>query len=250
MILHYSIEYLPSQGTIAASKEFRYFLILEGQGECTARHQGFPLELHDVLALPQNTDLSITAERPIMAGCIRVFDMLTPRAGLYHLPGRHTGFLRQTFYLAMDIQTVEEPYYDNVRNAMDQLVFSALIATELAADQLKPVVVNVVQQIISNFTDPDFDLRNVIDQTGYTVNHFRKIFRDEVGMPPLEFLNNRRIDYAKELFRRWGTRLSISEIAHACGFRDEYYFSRYFKRKEGKPPSQYVEELRNSHTDR
>ena len=89
----------------------------------------------------------------------------------------------------------------------------------------------------------EFDLRNVIEKTGYSVNHFRKMFRDEVGMPPLEFMNNRRIDYAKELFRQWKNRLPVSEVAHACGFRDEYYFLRYFKKKEGKTPSQYISEI-------
>jgi len=246
MELHYSIENLPSQGIISASENFRYFLILEGKGECSAHHQSFLLDLHDVIALPQNTDLNITAQQPMLAGCITVSDMLTPRSNLYHLPGRHTGLLRQFFYQAMDIQKIGQPYFDMVRNAMNQLVFSVLIATELAADQLNPVVVNVVQQINSNFTDPDFDLRSLIDHTGYTINHFRKMFRDEVGMPPLEFLNNRRLDYAKELFRRWESRLTIAQIAHACGFRDEYYFSRYFKKREGKTPCQYIEEIRHS----
>ena len=83
----------------------------------------------------------------------------------------------------------------------------------------------------------------MIGQTGYTVNHFRKLFRDEVGLPPLEYMNNRRLDYAKELFRLWKDRLSIAEVAHTCGFRDEYYFSHYFKKHEGKTPGQYIADL-------
>lgn len=243
MELQYSVIQMPENGVLGPTKEFRYFLILEGRGDCTSQHQHFSLKLHDVLALPQNAVLSLNAEDPILAGCIQVSDMLTPRSSLYHLPGEHTGLLRQLFYMAMDIQHVEKPYYDTVRNAMHQLVFSALVAAELAADQLNPTVVRVIQQINSGFTDPEFDLRGIVEQTGYSVNHFRKLFRDEAGLPPLEFLNNRRLDYAKELFRQWKDRISVAQIAHACGFRDEYYFSRYFKKREGKSPGQYLAEI-------
>ena len=243
MFLRFSLDHLPAGGILTPSEEFRYFLILEGCGSCSSQHQHFSLQLHDVLALPQNTELTISADRPLLCGCIHVFDMLTPRTGLYHLPGEHTGFLRQLFYLALDIQTVDLPYYDTIRSAMDQLVFSSLIAAELAADQLNPIVVSVVQKINDQFTDPDFDLQEVVGKTGYSVNHFRKLFRDEVGMPPLEYMNNRKLDYAKELFRLWKDRLSIAEVAHTCGFRDEYYFSRYFKKHEGKTPGQYITDL-------
>lgn len=243
MFLRFSLEHLPAGGQLAPSEEFRYFLVLEGSGDCSSQHQHFPLQLHDVLALPQNAPLTVTASLPLLCGCIHVFDMQTPRSSLYHLPGKHTGFLRQLFYLALDIQGVDLPYYDNVRSAMHQLVFSSLIAAELASDQLNPVVVSVVQKINEQFTNPDFDLSSVIGQTGYTVNHFRKLFRDEVGMPPLEYMNNRRLDYAKELFRQWKGRLSIAEVAHTCGFRDEYYFFRYFKKHEGLTPGQYIADL-------
>ena len=246
MFLRFSLEHLPADGLLEPSEEFRYLLILEGSGSCTSQHQHFSLRLHDILALPCNAPLTVTSEQSMLCGCIHVFDMQTPRTSLYHLPGEHTGLLRQLFYLALDIQTVDLPYYDNVRGSMHQLVFSALIAAELASDQLNPVVVSVVQKINEHFTDPDFDLSQVLVQTGYTVNHFRKLFRDEVGMPPLEYMNNRRLDYAKELFRLWKDRLSVAEVAHTCGFRDEYYFSRYFKKHEGITPGQYIADLRRS----
>lgn len=243
MMLRFSVESISAGQWPASSEEFCYFLILEGSGSCYSQHKHFILQLHDVLAVPQNTEMKIITDEPLLCGCIHVSDMNNPRPGLYHLPGEHTGFLRQLFYLALDIQTIDRPYYDTVRNNMHQLVFSALIAAELASNQLNPVVVSVAQTIDEQFTDPDFDLHKVIEQTGYTVNHFRKLFRDEVGMPPLVFLNNRRLDYAKELFHQWKDRLPVAEVAHSCGFRDEYYFSRYFKKQEGKTPGQYISEL-------
>jgi AraC-like DNA-binding protein len=38
------------------------------------------------------------------------------------------------------------------------------------------------------------------------------------------------------------TSASISEIANACGFEDEFYFSRCFRRQFGSPPRTYRKE--------
>ena len=124
MFLRFSIEHLPAGGELAPSEEFRYLLILEGSGSCSSRHQHFSLRLHDVLALPQNAPLSMTADEPLLCGCIHVFDMQTPRTSLYHLPGEHTGLLRQLFYLALDVQSIDRPYFDTVRSSMHQLVYT------------------------------------------------------------------------------------------------------------------------------
>lgn len=35
---------------------------------------------------------------------------------------------------------------------------------------------------------------------------------------------------------------SISEVANACGFEDEFYFSRCFRRQFGSPPRTYRKE--------
>ena len=243
MKLSYSLEILPSTKTLEASETFRYYLIIEGRGKCQSRHKEISFREQDVLAIPVNQEIWFSCDSSVVAGSIRAEDMRTPRPEIYHLSGEHTGLLRQLFYIALDIHKIELPYYETVRNSMDQLVFSALIASELASNTLNSTVVSIVQMINDHFTDPDFDLHEIIVNTGYSVNHFRKLFRDEVGMPPLEFMNNRRLEYAKDLFWQWKDQLTIAQIAHTCGFRDEYYFSRYFKKREGVTPGQYLQQI-------
>ena len=198
-----------------------------------------------MLAVPQRTALDYRCTGPTLLGCISLTDMVTSQTNMYLLPDIHTGPLRQLFFLSLDIQDVDLPYYDSLRSALFQAVYAALIAAGLAAERINPAVVAVLQEITACFTDPEFDLPQTIRRTGYTANHFRKLFRDETGLPPVEFLNNRRLDYAKELFARRQGELSASEVAHRCGFRDEYYFARFFKKREGITPAQYQRAVRD-----
>ncbi len=54
---------------------------------------------------------------------------------------------------------------------------------------------------------------------------------------PLKFLNDFRIERAKELLVN--TRLKITEISAAVGFQDEFYFSSVFRKATGVSPVEY-----------
>ena len=53
----------------------------------------------------------------------------------------------------------------------------------------------------------------------------------------MEYIKNQRISLAKQLLVRPYD--SVSDIGIACGYPDEKYFSRLFKKSEGMTPTQY-----------
>ncbi len=65
-------------------------------------------------------------------------------------------------------------------------------------------------------------------------NAFFKLFREQFGVTPLEYINNERIKMAKQLLAN--TRHNITEISRLCGFTDVNYFVRLFKKTEGITP--------------
>jgi len=69
---------------------------------------------------------------------------------------------------------------------------------------------------------------------------FLRRFREATGVSPVEYLVRSRIRRAMEFLDRRTVKLSISEIASRCGFEDSNYFSRQFRRKTGKSPSEYL----------
>lgn len=66
---------------------------------------------------------------------------------------------------------------------------------------------------------------------------FAHAFKSHVGIPPLEYLIQWRMNLARDALAR-GT-LSISELARATGYRSESAFSTAFRRVVGSSPTQF-----------
>lgn len=72
---------------------------------------------------------------------------------------------------------------------------------------------------------------------GVSAPHLTRICRAVLGAPPNDLVRQRRILEAKRLLEY--TALSVTEIAHSCGFQDAAFFSRTFKTAVGAPPNAY-----------
>ena len=68
-----------------------------------------------------------------------------------------------------------------------------------------------------------------------SVRNFSREFRRITGASPIAFVNRARIEEAKALLR--GTDKTVTQIAFLVGFEDSAYFSRAFRRIEGRSPS-------------
>ncbi len=75
---------------------------------------------------------------------------------------------------------------------------------------------------------------------GLSVSRLAHLFREQIGLPPQQFLEELRLQRAAQLLRATGLR--IGEIAAETGFNGAFYFSARFRRKFGKSPSEYRKE--------
>ena len=80
-------------------------------------------------------------------------------------------------------------------------------------------------------------LEELAGEVNFSKAYFIKRFNLLFDMPPMRFINLRRIDRAKRLMQQ--TELSLSDIAQKCGFASLHYFSRIFKNFEGISPNEY-----------
>ena len=68
-------------------------------------------------------------------------------------------------------------------------------------------------------------------------NIFFKWFKEQLGITPLDYINNERIKLAKQLLAI--PENSIRSVSLQCGFSDVNYFIRLFKKTEGITPKTY-----------
>lgn len=78
---------------------------------------------------------------------------------------------------------------------------------------------------------------DIAARVGVSEQHLNVLFQGAVGMPPMRFLAELRISYARELLE--DSSLSIAEIADRCGYSSPEYFSRTFLAQTGLRPSAF-----------
>lgn len=74
--------------------------------------------------------------------------------------------------------------------------------------------------------------------TGISTVYFRKLFTEIIGVPPITFVHELRIEKAKEMLR--SDYSTLSDIAQSLGYSSLYDFSRDFKKHTGVSPSKYT----------
>ena len=70
------------------------------------------------------------------------------------------------------------------------------------------------------------------------------IFKTDVGMPPIRYLRQLRMERAKDLLE--SSFLSVKEIAFQVGLNDESHFVRDFKSTYGYSPALYRSKFRSN----
>ena len=87
----------------------------------------------------------------------------------------------------------------------------------------------------------NISIQDIANAVSIDRTYLYKLFKAHIGLSPIEVLNNRRLERAKELLA--GTDISVSEIALSTGFYDLSHFNRVFSGNFGITPGQYRKEL-------
>ena len=100
-----------------------------------------------------------------------------------------------------------------------------------------PLAQKAKELIDNNYADPEFNIE-VLTQKLYTsASTLRRVFSDRFGIPPKQYLLKVRLDTATALLSQDFS--SVLEASKRSGFNDERYFSRIFKKRFGRSPSNF-----------
>jgi AraC-like DNA-binding protein len=83
-------------------------------------------------------------------------------------------------------------------------------------------------------------LEEIAGVSGLSAPYFSTIFREEMGENLSAYLNRLRVEKAAGLLTEG--KAALNEIAEACGFEDQSWFSKIFKNYMGTSPGRYREQ--------
>lgn len=94
----------------------------------------------------------------------------------------------------------------------------------------------VLDYIHDNLSE-DLSLSVLADLAAMSATHFSKAFKKALGVSPLQYVINERLDLASVLLRT--SKLTVAEIAWRVGYQDVSRFGQHFKRKFGASPAAF-----------
>lgn len=94
--------------------------------------------------------------------------------------------------------------------------------------------------IVKNYGE-DINLNLIADNMNYSSSYLTKIFCQAYDCTPTKYLTNLRISHAQKLLLHEPS-FSVKQIGELCGYHDQGYFSRIFKKHTGKSPLEYRDE--------
>lgn len=127
-------------------------------------------------------------------------------------------------------------WISGVRQLMRDKICKSPYAADISESILKAV------RYIDSHLNEEIRVDELAGQANMSRSYFSKCFKDMLGMPFMDYLQNARIRYAQILLTQ--TTHPIYWVAEQCGYPDEKYFSRVFRNLTGMLPSKY----RHAHT--
>lgn len=126
---------------------------------------------------------------------------------------------------------------------IDSFVRSATSGQLNKGNSLRDFYIKEAFSYIEQNFQNDISIEDISAFCGLNRSYFGKIFRENTGKSPQDFLISYRMTKATELLKL--TSLSIGDIGNAVGYPNQLHFSRAFKNTYGLSPRQWRNENGN-----
>ena len=94
-----------------------------------------------------------------------------------------------------------------------------------------------IEYIKEHLTE-NISIDTLVAKTCLSKSYFFKVFKNTLGISPIDYLTIERIKFSKELMK--SSTFQVAEIAYKSGFSSPSYFSKQFKRLENITPGVFM----------
>lgn len=166
------------------------------------------------------------------------------RQEILHLDSGSAGRLESLLNTMIEEASRERPGYKISIKALLRLVLVSLgrqwnsqfEGLSGLYDERRGVLAEVLTYIDRHAAE-DLSLNDLASRCYVSPGHFRKLFRETMGLSPNDYINKLRISLAQKLLSEHT--LTVTQVGAAVGIPDPNYFARLFKSLVGCSPSAF-----------
>jgi AraC-like DNA-binding protein len=136
-----------------------------------------------------------------------------------------------------EYQIKSDGYQDIISSILQTIIIKVIRLSRKTEHPSISSVYLVVKKYIEDNFNQELTLNELANLVFVSPYHLAHVFKEEVGLPPIQYLIQCRIEEAKRLLM--DSNLSVREIASIIGYENANYFNLLFKKMTGKPPGKY-----------
>lgn len=242
--------------------------VLRGRGKVSGRDGAFSVQGGGILLLDSGGAYTFTAQENLLANLI-VFDRRLFSSSYAYQLGREALLPFHIMMRECRLLTEQDTHYEEIVTTLEIIwqeaalgetaspIMAVAMLWRLAAqlqrqlaesgsqahsvrqtrnlERLDPAV-----QYMYRCYDTKITLQDMAKAANMSVPNFSSVFRETMGIPPMEYLNRLRLHNAVDLLQN--TDKKITNIAEECGFFSISNFIKAFHNSVGISPSQYRKE--------
>lgn len=225
-----------------------FIFILSGSGMFHCCQGSFPLKQGDLLLVQKGDSYTVEAGPRELSYITTLFE--TEQKNAF-----------RAFNLPFYIQTANYPHIEtNIKKLLDIWEKRPVLYFAKARIMIEQLLVNLtdianaplegaygrltpaITYITSHYATP-LTNEKLANLCGLSITHFRRLFREEFGITPLQYREDIRIHWAIKLLE--SQMFTTVQIAERLGYADIYHFSKAVKRHTGFSPSHYQKSTDN-----
>ncbi len=241
------------------------FYVCSGQGQYMVDSRYYPIREGDIVICNQGV---LHGEEPMQVRQIRSYSVAIAdvqveglASGCLVEPGEcpvvscgqlaaQVGETMHLLYLlsadADNLNAVCSSLAEAILNLTDALLRSRVRQGENDEREMPSVLAHRVRQYLDAHHCEPITLRMAAERLRVSEYYLAHVFKQEFGVPPMQYVMKRRIGEAQGLLMNTAT--PIAEIADILGFSSICHFNAMFKKYTGTPPGKFRQSFKHSMT--
>ncbi len=148
--------------------------------------------------------------------------------------------IQRIIYLFVEDHTSKDMFIDSMLKELIVRVVQKqnrnLLERKSSKLQTSNRIAFVIEYIKSHLSEP-ITIAQLSKMAYMSESNFYRVFKNELGVSPVQFINECRVEKAIDMLRVPG--IQVKEVYMACGFNNLSYFVRTFKKVKEMTPSQF-----------